>query len=108
MSQEEPENFARITLASGEDVELSADNTYLYRHIGNLTMYDHVFVVLPEETGIYFWQHNEAYHTLAALAVENECTMHLNIREVSTTDMKYYIEHQLKDLGDTLPEEWDE
>lgn len=100
------EGFAKITLPDGREMEMTPENTHLYRHIGRFALFDHIFFITGEAGGIYFWQHHHMYQTLAALVVENECPLHLNIQEVSEIDQRYYLQHNTRDLGDTIPEGW--
>ena len=104
---EHKEPFGHLNV-NGERHEMRQDNTSLFRHLGHAAIYDHVFIVLPNERGAYIWNGMEHYERLATLAVENECTLHLNLPEAGEADQKAYMNYALRDLGsfDTVPEEW--
>lgn len=107
MSEKDP--FFRIGTGDGEMHEVNQDNATVYNHLGRLAIFDHVFVTLSENSGVYVWKHNPAYEALAARAVENACILHLNLQEVSEVDMKAYMRHVTADLesSDTIPENWE-
>jgi len=98
----ENEVFATLNVGN-EKFEARQDNTAIYRHLGKWALYDHVFVELNEKSGVYIWNTNQFYEDLALLAVEHECTLHLNIQEPSEVDIKAYIKHHTGDK-DALPE----
>lgn len=104
MSELEP--FAKIRAEEGE-FEMRRDNTSLFRHLGNYALYDHVFVVVGEDAGIYIWRTHPNYDEVSTLAVENECALHLNIPEVADCDRRTYEKHNTADLGDFIPEGWE-
>lgn len=94
------EVFARLNFNNGEILEARQDNTRLYRHVGALALFDHVFVVADDDRGVYLWSHVEGYEQVAILAVENDCELHLNLQSVSKYDREAYERHALADLED--------
>lgn len=104
---EQIEGFGVIN-TNGERHEMTRDNTSLFNHLGRLALYDHLFVIFPDETGVYIWSTNPSYEQLAALAVEHECIMHLNLQAVAEIDERNYLKHHTGDLKefDTIPDDW--
>ena len=102
------EVFGHLNVA-GERVELRQDNVLIYAHLGHYALYNHVFVVTGEGEGAYVWAHHPSYEDLAGLAEENECTMHLNIPQVSELDERTYIKHVMSDVeeSESFPEGWE-
>ena len=101
----ESEPFATLNVGE-EKYEVTRENATLYRHLGN-TALDHLFVSLGENSGIYVWQNNPAYDAVAAAAVANECMLILNIQEPSEMDVRAFMKHNTKDVGELpswLPE----
>lgn len=104
----EKEVFAKLNLPD-TTVECRRDNTSLYTHIGRLAVFDHVFVTFQEEEsvkGIYVWENNDGFKSLAQDALNNRCEAHLNLDKVNEFDVQNYMEQATQDLGDTFPEEW--
>lgn len=101
------EHIGNLNLG-GEVHEMTPENTSLFQHIGKYALYDHLFVVLAEDQGIYFWKHHSSYEGLAVAAVEAGAPLHLNIQEPSQFDVNNYMRHVTKDLStaDTFPEDW--
>lgn len=105
----ELETFAYVN-AGGERHEANAENTSVYQHLGNLALYDNVFVQISDKSGIYIWKHNDGYEDIATSAVEHGATLHLNLREVSEIDLKAYDKFVLADLEKSqgIPENWEQ
>jgi hypothetical protein len=99
------EYFAKITFSGGEQVEATRENTTVYNHYGMGELYDHVFVSRDGEHGGYVWRQippeNPAFVTLAALAVENECEVHINIKKVPESDLKAFGQAALRGIDET-------
>lgn len=101
------EHIANINI-DNEVREMTTENTSLFQHIGKYALYDHLFVVLAEDQGIYFWKHHSSYEGLAVAAVEAGAPLHLNIQEPTEFDVNNYLRHVTRDLNgsDTMPEDW--
>lgn len=106
---ENKEPFAHLNV-NGERHEMRQDNTSLFRHLGHHAIYDHVFILLPEDRAAYIWNGMEGYDALATAAVENECTLHLNLPEAGDMDQQAFMRYMMRDFEttDTVPEDWDQ
>ena len=93
---------------NGEDLPLSRDNVTLYKHLGAHAVYDHLFITVGEDKGLYVWNYHSQYQELAARAVKAEAVLHLNITEPSRCDVEALLDHTTADLHntDTFPEQW--
>lgn len=101
------EGFFRIPVGDSE-VELSRDNTSIYRHLGAAAVFDHLFISIDNK-GAYIWNTHSQYEEIGALAVQNLCTTHLNLQEPAEVDIKNYLAHHTEDIADEelgVPEEW--
>lgn len=101
------EHVANINIG-GERHEAHSENTTVYRHLGKAAIYDHIFISIGEDAGIYIWNDNPQFNELGTRAVEAACLLILNIKEASETDVKAYIEHHSKDLDsfNEVPDDW--
>lgn len=93
----------------GEEVlELSRENTSVFRHLGAAALFDHVFVTTDENSGGYIWRTHSQYDEISELAEEHLCVTHSNIYPPSDTDVENYLAHHTQDLDeiDEMPEAW--
>lgn len=101
---ERDEPFEKLKFGK-ETVELTPNNTSLYRHLGAAALCDHVFVhwPIPEtepplERHGYVWADHPKFARLVELAILNSIPQHLNLPEVSDFDFNNYCKHHSKDL----------
>lgn len=106
------ENDPRLKLTmNGQEFECSRENTSMFTFIGHLAMYDHIFVLMDEETnsGAYLFKENQkAWQEMAGYLIEYQFPMHLNMTEVGQCDVDAFERTMFDDLRstDTFPEEW--
>lgn len=110
MNDEPHEPVARLTI-NGEDHEMRRDNSSLFTHLGELAMYDHVFVQYEEgeSMGAYIFRQNDVFGVLAKYMWENNYTMHLNLTDVADCDVSAFnrsLEQQTGDLDGGIPDDW--
>ena len=101
------EKFANINLPDGESYDATRANTFVYNHYGGGELYNHVYVRLNEEQGVYVWAQippeNPAFIALASAAVEAGCETHGNIQEVAEGDLRAFGKAAMRDI-DELPD----
>lgn len=108
----EEEPSVRLAIDGGRIYELDRTNTSLYRFMGNLAIYNHVFYAQIEENEVqdsfYMFNTTPAYPQLEKYMVENDFTVRNNLTEVSSADQEAYIRSAIQDLGaaDTIPDDW--
>lgn len=105
------EPVARLDFG-GEEREMTRHNSALFTHLGELAMYDHIFVQFDEQGndqfGAYIFRQNDSFNTLAQFILEHDFPMHLNATEVSDCDRDAFdrsIEKEASD-SDFLPDDW--
>lgn len=99
----------RLKTENGEEIEASRENTALYTFIGKAALYNHVFVAVDDENGIYTFQDSPHFMEMARFAINNEFPLHLNLFEVQDCDREAYEKYigQLTfDLEDYPPQDW--
>src|SRR5690242_19433154 len=75
----------------GDDtVEMSRDNTTVYRHLGHAAIFDHLFVSMGEGAGAYMWSHHSQYPEVSQLAEQAQCRTISNIDEPAECDVNAY------------------
>lgn len=103
--ENEPKHIANLNLPDGEKLAVTTDNIRLYQHMGRYAVYDHLFVTVNESEGLFIWAQqppdNTNYTMLAPLVVENQCEMHLFIREPNKHDVETFERHAIGNLDDT-------
>lgn len=98
-----------------ENGELAAtpDNTTLFTHIGELAMYDHVFVVTNEEEsrGAYIFRTSNVFEQIVPYLFEHDYPMHLNLRDIADCDRdayEHYLEKELQEIPEFfVPGDWE-
>jgi hypothetical protein len=102
------EHFANLNLPDGEKLPITDRNIILYRHLGAAAVYDHLFVTVDGERGLFIWAQqppdNPNYLALAPLAVKNEAELHINIHEPAQGDIDTFNRHALEDLDQEFPD----
>ena len=106
--EEEPGIIVRI---EGNEFEATPSNTTLFRFVGSLAMYNHVFLCTDCEagTGTYLFNQNPAYETFERYMIENEYPLHDNLREVSECDFDAFekmIKIYVDEIPDGVPADW--
>ena len=101
------EAFARIELG-GNKVDLTPQNTAVYRHIARLALFDHIYIRDGEQAG-YVWAHSPVFGRLIDLALAADVPTHTNLQVVDRRDENAYIAMYTKDLqaAGSFPEEWE-
>lgn len=95
----------------GEKFEATPYNTALFKFVGSLAMYDHVFLSTDPEnnSGTYVFNQNPMYKELEDHMFALEFPVHANIRFVPNCDL-YAFEQMVKLYTDrmpnTIPEDW--
>lgn len=106
----EDEPVVNLTVNGESQYELNRLNTTLHTFLGRLAVFNHVYYhdIHEEEVqeSFYIFQDQPGYPEIAQYMVDNGFTMVLNQSEVSVTDQEAYMRAAMRDLGDTLPEEW--
>lgn len=92
---------------NGELLELSRENTSLFRHLGAAALYDHLFITQGESGG-YIWRTHAQFEEIVELAEDAEVVTHSNIFPPAEIDVNNYIAHHAQDLDyiDGVPDEW--
>lgn len=110
MSEQEP-SFS-FEMPNHGEFEATRDNTILYKHMGRLAMYDHVFFIREPEAGrgTYLFSMHPNFDAVAEFLIEKQYPAHLNLREAAQCDMDAFDAMVHKDatleLADGVPEDW--
>lgn len=107
-AENEPGMFIKL---EGEEFESTPDNTSLFRFIGNLAIYNHVYICLDAEEGkgTYVFNQNPAYETFEEYMVANDYPIHDNLRDISDCDLDAFeemVKIYTDKIPDSVPEEW--
>lgn len=116
MAEQLPDDVLPIT-CNGEPFNVDRFNTTLYTFIGELGMYNHVFIRTSDEesedtSGGFAFQcappDNPVFQQLASFVLEHNFPMVLNMTRVPPCDRDAFMEASLTDLGGTdfIPDEW--
>lgn len=105
----ENEPVLEITM-NGEKILAHRGNTSLFTFLGELAVYDHIFILVDEESnsGGYLFKNQEIWHEMAGYLFENLYPMHLNLDEVADCDRNAFDHTMYTDIRstDTFPETW--
>lgn len=116
MKEFDPDAHLILQTTDGERI-MHRENSAMYTFLGHLAMYDHIFVVNEEESdedtslGMYIFQHNPIFTTLAHYMVKESFPMHLNMNEVAECDSDAFdrsIHQEAENDGDFLPPDWED
>ena len=111
MNESEP--VAKLTLPNGETFEARRDTASLYTFMGKLAIYNHVYCydVRDNEVQQSFYVFNfvNGYQELSEYMKENEYPQHLNLPEISRSDVEAFERASLHDLAtmDSFHEDWE-
>lgn len=105
----ESEPFANINLPNGDKVEMTRQNSSIFTFMGRLAVYNHVYYSgeTEEDRPFYVFSFVGGYKDLFKHMKKNHYPAHLNLDEVSSTDIEAYERAALSDLGDTIPDGWE-
>lgn len=105
----EEDAHLNLQTSTGE-VRLDRNNAALFTHIGELGMYNHVFVQTDPDNddafGSYIFRHNPSFKFIASWMVENELPMHLNSTDVADCDRDAFDQCIAKEAQEPIPEGW--
>lgn len=105
------EDEPAIRVNFGEyEFEATPDNTTLFRFVGRLALYNHVFMLTgPDEgAGAYLFNQNSHYKEFEDYMIENNYPLHDNLRDVAQHDLDAFdsaIKQGLSGL-DHVPDDW--
>jgi hypothetical protein len=106
MSSEEGYELQR----NGEPWFMTRNNGALFTYFGRLAVHNHVFLILDWEDNLaqHVWVENPLYAKLAKFIIENNYVQHLNMAEVSKSDLAQHHADLLQDLKNTktVPKDW--
>lgn len=110
---DDPENEpqAKIIIPQGEKI-LTRQNSSLFTFMGRLSLYDHIYYCDIKEQEIeeafYIFSFVKGFRKLAKYMMANSFTAHLNMTEVSSTDVGAYTTASLMDLSraDEITDKW--
>lgn len=106
------ENEPGIIVNFGErEFEATPENTTLFRFVGKLALYNHIFMLtVPEENiGAYLFNQHPVYKEFEDYMVKNQYPIHDNLREVAECDLDAFenmLRENAADIGDYPPEDW--
>lgn len=97
---------------NGEKIIATPENTTLFAFIGELAVYDHVFIELGMEdstpNGAYLFKNQDVWHDLVDFMVTNEYPQHVCLREVAECDVNAFDHTMYPDVRHmaSFPQEW--
>lgn len=108
MSEQEPD-FPIVL--NGQEFHMRRDNAILFTHLGELAVWDHIFVRYQEEPPKwnYIPSTAEIFPTLVEFMRENRYTRHEDLQEVNENDQAILMRFWTRDIQDkelTVPQEW--
>lgn len=87
-------------------------NTSQFTFLGELAVYNHVFIVTEETedeaSGWYMFNTADAYEEVVDFIKEHDLPQHLNLTQTSEMDMSAWYTHYMGAslIADSFPEEW--
>lgn len=107
--EDEPGIFLNL---NGERFEATRANTSLFRFMGNLALYNHVFIVTDEEEGkgTYIFNQHPTYSTFETYMIANHYPLHDYLQGVAECDVDAFekmVKQTTSDIGDYVPDDWD-
>lgn len=95
---------------NGEKIIANRHNTAMFTFLGELAVYDHIFVLTDEETnsGAYLFKNQDVWKELAGFLIEHEFPMHLNMDEVAECDRNAFDATMYGDIrsNKSFPQGW--
>jgi hypothetical protein len=102
----------RLDTHDGTRLELTPENSTLFTHVGELSLYDHCFIATAEEgtttIGVYLFRHSDVFPAIKEHFEQHGYPMVLNQREVAPCDINAFeraIELATDDITH-VPEDW--
>lgn len=106
----------RLTIRDRE-YEATPENTSLFRFMGKLAMFDHIFLATDEHPdgedtpigGLYIFRDIDLFDDIEDFMLEHDYPMHLNLREVAQCDYdahQKYITQCVEEESVELPDEF--
>ena len=96
----EQEPVAHLNLPNGEVFEATRERAQLFKHLGQLALYDHIFCYDVQDNEVrqsfYIFKDVEGYDELEQYMLDNAYPMHLNLLEVQRNDQEAYERHALR------------
>jgi len=115
-----PEEPLICLAIDGTEVEVGPEDTWLFTFYGELSMYDHVYLVLPPESidvlserlspsdddsaesrtqlTTYIFRGDPRFAEMASFMIEHRYPQTLYVREVDENDKNAYFEQQMRTL----------
>jgi hypothetical protein len=87
-------------------------NTSQFTFLGDLAVYNHVFIVTEEDdeqaSGWYMFNTADAYEEVIDFIRENDLPQHHNLTQCSEMDISAWYTHYMGKslIADSFPEEW--
>jgi len=105
------ENEPKFTIQMPDgEFEATRHNTSMFRHMGELALYDHVFFADEEESkGTYLFSVHPAFEEVTGFMEENGYPAHINLQEVADCDREAFdelIEREASEADDGVPADW--
>lgn len=97
------------------DYEVGRHNLSLWRFTGDLALYNHVFIEIPNEAepekdgGVYVFNGHVDYDNLKDIIEHYNFTQHINLEDVAQCDLDMWRYAHLRDLDnlDSFPDKWE-
>lgn len=108
----EDEPNMKMEYPDGREVLSTRDNTSIFRFMGALALYDHIFVVTdPEKNqGTYIFRSHPSYEQMADYMMDNDFVAHINLRSVAECDVEAFDKMVARDVAEVeegVPEGWE-
>ena len=105
----EPEPKLEITV-EGEKFYATRQNASVFTFLGDMAVYDHVFIVVDEARGEagYLFKNSPVYDEMVAFMINHAFPAHLNLEEPAECDLQAFDQTMYSDIrtADSFPEEW--
>lgn len=98
----------KFTIDNDRSIECDRKHAALYTYMGALAIYNHIFAYIDDEHGFHMWQDHQAFLDTAAFMINNEFPLHLNLAEISESDVEAHeerIQEMMSDLTE-FPPQW--
>lgn len=111
MNEFDPDAHLILSMTDGREQRMDRTNSALFTHLGNLAMYDHVFVQTSDPEGertlgVYIFRHSPVFGQLATYMVQNQFPQHLNRIDVAECDLDAFEAALAQEVPSELPDDW--
>lgn len=100
----------KLSVNRGEESQefiATRDNSSLFRHMGELAIYDHAYFDLADKQCTRIWRHDASYPQVENYMLSQGFPLHANLREVNKYDIEAYDEMISRQAGlESVPEDW--